>query len=141
MTKQSWAHTKQKDPVSIPTPHSPPGYQNWMNNNITIYTMYTVHHTRILYATFSWYWPSGSGEKGFLNFVNAFSLFLCIFPFTENFQTDIRTDRHTERQTTGDQKFSLELLWNFKCNVVPNSFALQHFSTLFFSEKSWTFTI
>ena len=37
-------------------------------------------YPRMLCAKFGWNWPSGSGQEDFLNFLNAFSLFLNYLP-------------------------------------------------------------
>ena len=37
-------------------------------------------HPRMLFAKFGWNWPSGSGDKRFLNFVDVFSLFRNYLP-------------------------------------------------------------
>ena len=44
-------------------------FENWMVPLIVV-----PFHTRMLCAMFGWNWPSGSGEGGFFNVVNVFSL-------------------------------------------------------------------
>ena len=52
----------------------------WKRSGPFIWTKLNPLYPRMLCAKFGWNWPIGSGEEGFLSFVNLFSLFLNYLP-------------------------------------------------------------